>query len=53
MLPNGVTATYDDSNNVVVILSAMAGVTDNLIKMATQASPAPNKRELDVSPGNR
>ncbi len=43
-----VAKTYDQGNDVVVILSAMAGVTDNLIKLARVASPNPNKRELDV-----
>ena len=33
---------------MVVILSAMAGVTDGLIKLANQASTEPDKRELDV-----
>jgi len=40
--------TYDQGNNVVVILSAMAGVTDGLIQLANQASDAPDKREMDV-----
>ena len=40
--------TFDQGNDVVVILSAMAGVTDNLINMANQASESPDKRELDV-----
>jgi aspartate kinase len=40
--------TYDQGNNVVVILSAMAGVTDKLIGMAQQVTEAPDKRELDV-----
>jgi aspartate kinase len=43
-----VARTYDNGNNVVVILSAMAGVTDNLIRMAHQVSDMPEKRELDV-----
>ena len=43
-----VAATYDDGHEVVVILSAMAGVTDALIAMAREASPEPSKRELDV-----
>ena len=29
-----VTKTFDDGHNVVVILSAMAGVTDSLIDLA-------------------
>jgi aspartate kinase len=40
--------TYDLGNDVVVILSAMAGTTDNLIEMANKVTPTPNKRELDV-----
>ena len=40
--------TYDQGNDVVVILSAMAGTTDNLIEMADKITPTPNKRELDV-----
>src|SRR5437660_9633755 len=33
---------------VVAVISAMAGVTDNLIKLAHDISPQPNERELDV-----
>jgi len=40
--------TYDQGNDVVVILSAMAGVTDGLIRLAQQASESPDKREMDV-----
>jgi aspartate kinase len=40
--------TYDQGNDVVVILSAMAGVTDGLIRLARQASDTPDKREMDV-----
>jgi aspartate kinase len=43
-----VARTYDSGNDVVVILSAMAGVTDNLIRMARQVTDIPDKRELDV-----
>jgi aspartate kinase len=43
-----VAKTYEQGNDVVVILSAMAGVTDNLIEMARAVSPVPVKRELDV-----
>ncbi|MFO7965637.1 MAG: aspartate kinase [Desulfobacterales bacterium] len=43
-----VSKTYDDGNDVVVVLSAMAGVTDNLIGQAHQISDRPDKRELDV-----
>jgi len=43
-----VAKTFDQGNDVVVILSAMAGVTDGLIDMATQIAESPDKRELDV-----
>jgi aspartate kinase len=43
-----VSKTYNDGHNVVVILSAMAGVTDNLIDLAGQAAQSPDLRELDV-----
>ena len=43
-----VAKTYEQGNDVVVILSAMAGVTDGLIELARQASTEPDKRELDV-----
>jgi aspartate kinase len=33
---------------VVAVISAMAGVTDNLIKLAGQVSSDPDKREMDV-----
>jgi aspartate kinase len=43
-----VAKTYDQGNDVVVILSAMAGITDNLISMAQDVTEQPDKRELDV-----
>ena len=43
-----VAKTYDQGNDVVVILSAMAGVTDHLIGMAGQLADFPDSRELDV-----
>ncbi|MBW2409277.1 MAG: aspartate kinase, partial [Deltaproteobacteria bacterium] len=43
-----VAKTYDQGNSVVVILSAMAGITDDLINMADKISQSPDKRELDV-----
>ncbi|MGD9187729.1 MAG: aspartate kinase [Desulfobacteraceae bacterium] len=43
-----VVKTYEQGNDLVVILSAMAGVTDQLIDLAHQASKAPDKREMDV-----
>lgn len=43
-----VAKTYDQGNDVVVILSAMAGVTDSLLDLAGSAAPTPDRRELDV-----
>lgn len=43
-----VAKTHDGGNEVVVILSAMAGITDGLIQMAGKISELPDKRELDV-----
>ncbi|MCK4488397.1 MAG: aspartate kinase [Desulfobacterales bacterium] len=39
---------YSAGNDVVVVLSAMAGVTDSLIQLAHQITNDPNRRELDV-----
>jgi aspartate kinase len=35
-------------DGVVVIVSAMSGVTDNLIKLAKEIMPLPNEREMDM-----
>jgi aspartate kinase len=35
-------------NQVVAVVSAMSGVTDNLIKLAGQVAPQPTEREMDV-----
>lgn len=43
-----VAKTYDQGNDVVVVLSAMEGVTDGLIKLAYQAAETPEMRELDM-----
>jgi aspartate kinase len=43
-----VAKTYDQGNDVVVILSAMSGVTDQLIGMSEEIAATPDKRELDV-----
>src|SRR5438309_4998309 len=40
--------TQREGCRVVAVISAMAGVTDELIKLAQQMSPDPSKRELDV-----
>lgn len=35
-------------DKLVIVVSAMSGVTDNLIKMAKEIMPLPNEREMDV-----
>jgi aspartate kinase len=40
--------TQREGCQVVAVISAMAGVTDNLIKLAHDISPQPNERELDI-----
>src|SRR6201981_933812 len=35
-------------NQVVVVVSAMSGMTDNLIKLAKEVAPHPSEREMDV-----
>ncbi len=40
--------TQSQGNQVVVVVSAMSGVTDNLIKLARDVSPNPSEREMDV-----
>ena len=43
-----VVRTRKQGNHVVVIVSAMAGETDKLIGLATQVSPNPDEREMDL-----
>jgi len=43
-----VVETQQAGNSVVVVVSAMSGVTDNLIKLAKQVSERPTDREMDV-----
>jgi aspartate kinase len=40
--------TKDQGHDVVVVVSAMAGETDRLLSLATEATPEPDDRELDV-----
>ena len=40
--------TKNQGNRVVVVVSAMAGETDKLIRLAQQVTPNPDERELDV-----
>jgi aspartate kinase len=43
-----VVATQQAGNSVVVVVSAMSGVTDSLIKLARQVTDQPTDREMDV-----
>jgi hypothetical protein len=45
---NNVAKVHASGNDVVVVLSAMAGVTDQLIGMAKRITSTPQHRELDV-----
>ena len=40
--------TQEAGHKVVVVVSAMSGVTDNLIKLAKEVSPNPPSREMDM-----
>jgi len=40
--------TKEEGNDVVVVVSAMAGETDRLIQLAQKASDEPNEREYDA-----
>ena len=41
-------AAQEAGNRLVVVVSAMSGVTDSLIKLAKDVSPNPSEREMDV-----
>ena len=43
-----VARTRDAGNDVVVVVSAMAGETDRLLNMAREANPDPSQRETDA-----
>lgn len=38
----------DQGDQIVVVVSAMSGVTDNLIKLAKEIMPIPSDREMDM-----
>jgi aspartate kinase len=40
--------TRDQGHEVVIVVSAMAGETDKLIRLAHQVTPTPDEREMDV-----
>ena len=39
---------YREGNDVAVVVSAMSGETDKLIRLAKELSPSPDPREMDV-----
>lgn len=39
---------YREGNDVAVVVSAMSGETDKLIRLAKEISPSPDPREMDV-----
>ncbi|MDX2251173.1 MAG: aspartate kinase, partial [Nitrospira sp.] len=43
-----VSRTLQDGYRTVVVLSAMSGETDRLIKLAQQVTPTPDEREMDM-----
>ncbi len=43
-----VAAAHHDGHRVVVVLSAMSGETDRLLKLAHEVTPSPDERELDM-----
>ncbi len=43
-----VARTQREGHRIVVVLSAMSGETDRLVKMAYEATQAPDERELDM-----
>jgi len=43
-----VLATQREGHSVVVVVSAMSGVTDNLLKLSKAVADSPTERELDV-----
>ena len=45
---NIISKTYDEGNQVVVVVSAQGKTTDSLVKKAEEITNMPNKREIDV-----
>lgn len=45
---NRVVETYDNDNDVVVVVSAQGDTTDDLIEKAMEINPKASKREMDV-----
>jgi aspartate kinase len=45
---NRITRWRAEGHQIVAVVSAMSGVTDNLIKLAREVAPDPSDREMDV-----
>lgn len=45
---NIIARTYDEGNDVVVVLSAQGDTTDDLIEKANEINPSASKREMDM-----
>lgn len=45
---NIIAKTYDEGNDVVVVLSAQGDTTDDLLKKACEINPDSSKREMDM-----
>ncbi len=43
-----VAASHEAGHKIVVVVSAMSGVTDGLIKLAREVTPEPSTREMDM-----
>ena len=43
-----ITKTYDEGNDVVVVVSAQGDTTDDLIDKAKEINPKASKREMDM-----
>ncbi|HDZ62021.1 MAG TPA: aspartate kinase [Nitrospirae bacterium] len=43
-----VVSTVSQGNRVIVVVSAMEGETDRLIKLSSEAAASPNEREMDL-----
>ncbi|MFO0732403.1 MAG: hypothetical protein U0361_15740 [Nitrospiraceae bacterium] len=48
MWPTGSSRLYKAGHQVVVVLSAMSGGTDRLLKLAHEVTSTPDERELDM-----
>lgn len=45
---NRIVETYDEGNDVIVVVSAQGDTTDDLIKKAEEINPKASKREMDM-----